>query len=82
MSENVLPMFYSRSFMVSCLIFKCLSHFEFIFVCDVRECSNFIDLLAVEDGPFIILNLWNRRSCRDGQKRKSSEIYFENTPIS
>ena len=30
MSENVLPLFSSRSFMVSCLIFKCLSHFEFI----------------------------------------------------
>ena len=32
MSENVLPMFSSRSFMVSCLIFKSLSHFEFIFM--------------------------------------------------
>ena len=29
-SENVLPMFSSRSFMVSCLTFKSLSHFEFI----------------------------------------------------
>ena len=29
-SENVLPMFSSRSFMVSCLIFRSLSHFEFI----------------------------------------------------
>ena len=44
MSENVLPKFFSRSFMVSCLIFKSLSHFEFIFVYGVRECSNFIDL--------------------------------------
>ena len=32
MPENVLPMLSSRSFMVSCLIFKFLSHFEFIFV--------------------------------------------------
>ena len=39
MSENVLPMFSSRSFSVSCLIFKSLSHFEFIFVYGVRECS-------------------------------------------
>ena len=45
MSENVLPMF-SSSFMVSCLIFKSLSHFEFIFVWGVRVCSNFIDLLV------------------------------------
>ena len=29
--ENVLPMFSSMSFMLSCLIFKSLSHFEFIF---------------------------------------------------
>ena len=35
MSENVLPMFSSRSFIVLCLIFKSLSHFEFIFVCGV-----------------------------------------------
>ena len=36
MSENVLPMFSSRSLMVSCLMFKSLSHFEFIFVHDSR----------------------------------------------
>ena len=32
--------------MVSCLIFKSLSCFEFIFVYGVRECSNFIGLHA------------------------------------
>ena len=32
--------------MVSCLIFKSLSHFEFIFVHGVRLCSSFIDLYA------------------------------------
>uniref|UniRef100_A0A8D0NW65 Uncharacterized protein n=1 Tax=Sus scrofa TaxID=9823 RepID=A0A8D0NW65_PIG len=46
MSENVLPMFSSRSLMVSCLISKSLSHFEFIFVHSVRVCSGFIDLHA------------------------------------
>ena len=45
MSENVLPMF-SSSLMVSCLIFKTLSHLEFIFVHGVRVCSSFIDLYA------------------------------------
>ena len=45
MSENVLPMLPS-SFMVSCLMFKSLSHFEFIFVHSVRVCSSFIDLHA------------------------------------
>ena len=39
MSEYILPMFSSKSFMVSCFIFKSLSHFEFIFVYDVKECS-------------------------------------------
>ena len=33
--------------MVLCLIFKYLSHFEFIFVYSVRLCSNFIDLHAI-----------------------------------
>ena len=32
MSESVLPMFSSRSFIVSGLTFRCLIHFEFIFV--------------------------------------------------
>ena len=44
MFETVLSMFSPRSFMVSCLIFRSLSHFEFIFVYGVRECSNLIDL--------------------------------------
>ena len=43
MSQNVLPMF-SKSFMVICLMFKSLCHFEFIFVHAVRMCSSFIDL--------------------------------------
>ena len=47
MSENVLPMFSSRSFMVLYLMFKSLSYFEFLFVHGVRVCSGFIDLHAV-----------------------------------
>ena len=46
MSENVLPMLSSSSFMVSCLTSKSLSYFEFVFVRSVRVCSNFIDLHA------------------------------------
>ena len=46
MLENVLHMLFSRSFMVSRLTFKSLSHFEFIFVYAMRVCSNFIDLHA------------------------------------
>ena len=47
MSENDLPIFSSRIFVASCLIFKYLNHFDLIFVYDVRVCSNFIDLRAV-----------------------------------
>ena len=40
-----LLMFSSRSLMVSCLIFKSLSHFEFVFIYGLSECSDFIGLL-------------------------------------
>ena len=42
MSLSVLPMFSSKSFIVSGLIFRSLIYFEFIFVYDVTKCSNFI----------------------------------------
>ena len=42
MSKSVLPMFSSRSFIVSGLTFRSQIHFEFIFVYGVRGCSNFI----------------------------------------
>ena len=35
-------MFFSKSFIMSGLTFRSLIHFEFIFVCGVRVCSNFI----------------------------------------
>ena len=35
-------LFSSRSFIVSGLMFKYLIHFEFIFVCGIRDYSNFI----------------------------------------
>ena len=44
MSENVLPVFSSRSFMVSCLVLKFFSCFESIFVHGMRVCSSLIDL--------------------------------------
>ena len=37
MSESVLPMFSSRSFIVSGLMFRSLIHFEFIFVYSVKS---------------------------------------------
>ena len=42
MSERVLPVFSSKSFVVSGLTFMSVIHFEFIFVYGVRESSNFI----------------------------------------
>ena len=46
-SYSVLPMFSSKSFIVSGLTFRSLNHFEFIFVYDVKKCSNFILLHVV-----------------------------------
>ena len=48
MSESVLPIFSSRSFIVSGLIFRSLIHFEFTFVCGVRKWSSFILLQVVD----------------------------------
>ena len=48
MSESVLPMFSSKSFIVSGLTFRFLIHFEFIFVCGVKKCSSFIFLQVVD----------------------------------
>ena len=48
MSESVLTMFYSKSFIVSGLMFRSLIHFEFIFVYGVIECSSFILLQVVD----------------------------------
>ena len=52
MSLSVLPMFSSKSFLVSGLTFRSVIHFEFIFVNNVRKCSNFILLhVAVQFSP-------------------------------
>ena len=48
MSESVLPMFSSRSFIFSGLTFRSLTHFEFIFVYGVKKCSIFILLQVVD----------------------------------
>ena len=56
MLESVLPMFSSRSFIVSGLTFRSLIHFEFIFVYGVRKCSNFIILyVAVQFYQHLLL---------------------------
>uniref|UniRef100_A0A8P0TIY8 Uncharacterized protein n=1 Tax=Canis lupus familiaris TaxID=9615 RepID=A0A8P0TIY8_CANLF len=46
-SKRVLPVFFSRILMESCLTFRSFIHFEFIFVYGEREWSSFI-LLHVD----------------------------------
>ena len=58
MSESVLPMFSSKSFIVSGLTFISLIHFEFIFVYGVIKCSSFIILQVV--GQFFQHHLLKR----------------------
>ena len=58
MSESVLSVFFSKSFIASGLTFRFLMHFEFIFVYGVTKCSNFI-LLHVVD-PFSQHHLFKR----------------------
>ena len=56
MSKNDMSMFSSKNFIVSTFIFRSLIHFEFIIVCDVRECSNFILLhVAVQFSQILLL---------------------------
>ena len=62
MSESVLPMFSSKSFIVSGLMFRSLIHFEFIFVYGVRKCSSFILLQVVLTVPRP-LTVWITINC-------------------
>ena len=62
MSESVLPMFSSRSFIVSGLTFRSLIHFEFIFVYGVRKYSSFI-LLQVVDQLLKRLSFLHSEGC-------------------
>ena len=49
MSQSVLPMLSSKSFIVSGLTFTSLIHFEFIFVYGVRRCLvSFLIHIAVQ----------------------------------
>ena len=55
MSESVWPMFSSKSFILSCLVFRFLIHFDFIFVYGVRKCSNFFYMWLLS---FISTTYW------------------------
>ena len=63
-SSSVLPMFSSKSFIVSGLTYKSLIHFEFIFVYGVRKCSNFIHLhVAVQLSKYHLLKRLSLPHC-------------------
>ena len=47
MSESILPIFFSKNFIVSGLTFRSLFHLDFIFVYGVIKCSSFIVLQVV-----------------------------------
>ena len=53
MSDSVLPMFSSRSFIVSGVTFRPLIHFEFIFVYGVRKCSSLYHFASSYHQPSI-----------------------------
>ena len=64
MSSNVLPMFSSKSFIVSGLTFRSLIYFEFIFVYGVRKRSNFILLhVAVQFSQYHLLKRLSLPHC-------------------
>ena len=50
-SKSVLPVFSSKSFLVSGLTLRSLIHFEFIFVYGVRKSFHFIILQVVDQFP-------------------------------
>ena len=57
-------MFSSKSFIVSGLTFRCLTHFEFIFVYHVRKYSNFICLhVAVQFSQHHLLKRLSLTHC-------------------
>ena len=54
--KDFLCMFYSKSFIVSGLIFRPLIYFEFIFMYGFRECANLILLyVAVQFSKYHLL---------------------------
>ena len=88
MSQSLPPMFSSRIFMVSGLTFKSLSHFEIIFVDDLRELSSLILFhIAVQFFHHCLLNrlyflhcifpgplpqLWGKKKKKKERKEKKN----------
>ena len=76
---SVLPMFSFKSFIVSCLTFRSLIHFEFILVYGVRRCSNFILLhVAVQFSQHHLLKRLSLPYCifLPPLSKKGACVYF------
>ena len=54
MSSSVLPMFSSKSFIVSGLIFRSLIHFEFIFVYGVKVKVKLLSHVQLFETPWTV----------------------------
>ena len=66
--------------MVSCLILKSLSRFEFIFVYGVRECSNnFTDLHLAASAPHHPDDLLNYYERSNGNESKKFNLFVLKT---
>ena len=64
MSSSILPMFSSKSLIVSSLTFRYLIHFEFIFVYGVKKRSNYILLhVAVQFAQHHVLKRLSLTLC-------------------
>ena len=74
MSENALPMFSSKTFIVSGLTFRSLIHFGFIFVYGVRKYSSFI-LLQVIDQISQLPGAGERHSTHDKGHEEGGSAY-------
>ena len=62
--SNVLPMFWSESFIIYDLTFRSLIQFQFFFVYGVRKCSNFIRLhVAVQFSQHHLLKKLSLSHC-------------------
>ena len=85
-------MFSSRIFIVSCLTFKSLIHFEFIHVCGVTRCSSQFFCMYLSNIPntiywinvFFLFILWKLTQDSDSRKKSNLQIFIKsicNTPI-
>ena len=82
MSEGVLPMFSSRSFIVSGLMFRSLIHFEFIFENEYNTQSNLqiqCNPYQAPNGIFQRIGTNNFTICIEIQKTSNSQSNLEKT---